>query len=412
MARSYGQTIVRAGFIPLVDCAPLLVAATHGFAEAEGIELVLQRETSWANIRDKVAVGHLDVAHMLAPMPIAQNLGLGPLPARMITPMALGSGANTVTVSLELFADISRTSGETSNVVDRARAIASIAQRRAEQGDRRLTFAIVHPHSMHYYELAYWLASVGMAPNRDYHLTVLPPSLMADALASRQIDGFCVGEPWGSVAVAHGSGRIIARKHEVWAAGPEKVLGMRADWAEANPDALAALMRAIYRACEWCDAPANGAALVELLMLSSHLDQPASVIEPALGLGLIGGDEHADMPSPDTRALKFATQAATFPWVSHARWIYAQMLRFGQLQWSADHIDIVSASFRPDLYRAIIGPVGVPVPSSNSKLEGALDRPVAVASATGRLFLGPDLFFDGRLFDPDAIETYVAQVAV
>lgn len=398
MAHVADDRTIRAGFIPLVDCAPVLVAATYGFAEAEGLELVLQRETSWANIRDKVAVGHLDVAHMLAPMPIAQNLGLGPLPARMIAPMALGSGVNTVTISRELFAEVLEECGNTASTAERARAIATIGRRRVKGGGRPLAFAIVHPHSMHAYELAYWLASAGFAPERDFVLAVLPPPLMADALASRQIDGFCVGEPWGSVAVAHGSGAIIATKHEIWAAGPEKVLGMRADWAEANLERLAALVRAIYRACEWCDDPENTSALVELLALSGHLDQPAAVIEPALGLH-----------SQGSRELHFAMQAATFPWVSHALWIYAQMVRLGQARWSMDHIDAVSASFRPDVYREIMAPTRVAVPSANAKVEGALDRSVAVASANGRLFLGPDRFFDGQQFDPEAVEAYVAQ---
>ncbi|MBX9925816.1 MAG: ABC transporter substrate-binding protein, partial [Hyphomicrobiaceae bacterium] len=314
---------------------------------------------------------------------------------------------NTVTISRELFADVTGACGHAASTADRAHAVAEIARRRGQAGGRPLTFAIVHPHSMHYYEVAYWLAAAGLAPERDYALAVLPPPLMADALASRQIDGFCVGEPWGSVAAARGSGAIIATKHEIWAAGPEKMLGMRADWAEANPQLLSALMRAIYRACEWCDEPGNAVALTELLALTGHLDQPAAVIGHALGLGADGSS-----PALRPRELHFAAQAATFPWVSHARWIYAQMVRLGQVRWAADHIDVVSASFRPDLYRAIIAPTGVAVPSANSKLEGTLDGPVAVATANGRLFLGPDRFFDGRQFDPEAIEAYIAQGAV
>ena len=71
------------GFIPLLDCAPLVAAVEHGFAAQEGLELTLVRETSWANIRDRVVVGHFDAAHMLGPMPIASTLGIGHLKVPM-----------------------------------------------------------------------------------------------------------------------------------------------------------------------------------------------------------------------------------------------------------------------------------------------------------------------------------------
>ncbi|MDZ4843274.1 MAG: CmpA/NrtA family ABC transporter substrate-binding protein [Hyphomicrobium aestuarii] len=391
---------VRAGFIPLIDCAPLIVAASEGFAAAHGIDLVLQRETSWANIRDKVAVGHLDVAHMLAPMPIAQNLGLGPLPAPMIAPMALGSGVNTMTVSRALQQDLAANGVTmTTSVGARARAIAELATVYAARPGGRLTFGIVHPHSMHFYELAYWLASAGLAPQRDYALAVVPPSLMADALASGQIDGFCVGEPWGSVAVSRGVGEILVTKNEIWAGGPEKVLGMRADWAMANETTLRAVLQAVYHACVWCDAPENAGRVAALLSAPQYLDQPGAVLERALQVP-------PDKTAP--RPLRFAAQGATFPWVSHALWIYAQMLRFGQTEHGSAHIAAVSTTYRPDLYRSAIAPLGIAVPSANAKIEGALDAPSAVASANGRLFLGPDCFFDGRQFDPHALEAYLA----
>jgi len=404
MAANVNLEPVRAGFIPLIDCAPLIVAATQGFAAAQGINLILQRETSWANIRDKVAVGHLDVAHMLAPMPIAQNLGLGPLPARMIAPMALGSGVNTMTVSRALHQDLAANGVTiTTSVGARARAIAELATDYAARPGGRLTFGIVHPHSMHFYELAYWLASAGLAPQRDYALAVVPPSLMADALAGGQIDGFCAGEPWGSVAVARGVGDILVTKYEIWAAGPEKVLGMRGDWAIANETTLRAVLQAVYQACVWCDAPENAGRVTALLSAAQYLDQPGAILERALQ---VPADERAPRP------LRFAAQGATFPWVSHAMWIYAQMLRFGQIDRASTQSAAVRDTYRPDLYRAAIAPLGIAVPSANAKIEGALDGPTAVASANGRLFLGPDRFFDGRHFDPEAIDVYLSDGAV
>jgi len=111
----------------------------------------------------------------------------------------------------------------------------------------KLKLAVVHPYSSHNYELRYWLAASGIHPDRDVELVIVPPPLMADALAAGRIDGFCVGEPWGSVAVASEEGRIATVKARYWPRSPEKVLGVTEAWAAKHPDALAALLRAMHR---------------------------------------------------------------------------------------------------------------------------------------------------------------------
>ena len=168
--------VVRAGFIPLVDAAPLIVAARLGFAETEGITIALERETSWAAVRDRVAVSHLDVAHMLAPMPLAANLGLGPLPARLVAPIALGTGGNTLTVSRSLWTHL-EACGATPDLdaAPSARAFGEVARRRAAEGAPKLTLAVIHPHSAHRYQIAYWLATAGVELGRDVGLVVVPP---------------------------------------------------------------------------------------------------------------------------------------------------------------------------------------------------------------------------------------------
>ena len=65
-------------------------------------------------------------------------------------------------------------------------------------------------------------------------LVVIPPPFLADAMRAGQIDGFCVGEPWNSVAVDAGIGAIVTPTTAIWPLSPEKVLGCRAAWAEEN----------------------------------------------------------------------------------------------------------------------------------------------------------------------------------
>src|SRR5690606_6100868 len=136
--------------------------------------------------------------------------------------------------------------------------------------------------SGHNFELRYWLSGSGIDPEHDIEIVILPPPLMADALATGQIDGYCVGEPWNSVGVAKGAGRIITTKSSIWASSPEKVLAVREEWADRNTGALHALLRALYRSAEWCGNPSNHADLAATLSLPRYLAQPAEVILPAL----------------------------------------------------------------------------------------------------------------------------------
>ncbi|HUG61421.1 MAG TPA: ABC transporter substrate-binding protein, partial [Methylomirabilota bacterium] len=216
---------VRAGFLPLLDAAILVAAHERGFAEAEGIALTLVRDTSWANIRDRMAVGHFDVAHMLAPMPIAARLGLLPMPLDVVAPMALGLGGNAVTVSESLARTMVEQGWSPGLDAEAAgRAVAAAVRSRAGRGLGRLTIAVVHPYSGHNYDLRYWLAASGVHPDRDVDIVVLPPPSMPEALASGRLDAFCVGEPWNSVAVDAGVGVIVTSKASIWRSSPEKVL--------------------------------------------------------------------------------------------------------------------------------------------------------------------------------------------
>ncbi|MET4701800.1 ABC-type nitrate/sulfonate/bicarbonate transport system substrate-binding protein [Constrictibacter sp. MBR-5] len=399
------KTTVRAGFIPLLDCATLAVACECGFAKGEGIELELIRETSWANIRDRVAVGHFDVAHMLAPIPIAAALGLLPLSPPMVAPMALGLGGNAVTVSRALWREMAAAGADGSG--DPARTLAAlkaVVEARSAIRLAPLTLAVVFPFSAHNYKLRYWLATGGIHPDRDVRLTVVPPPFMVDALREGVIDGFCVGEPWSSVAADAEVGVVATTSAAIWRLSPEKVLGMRADWASRHPETLAALIRAIHRAAEWCGAPENRSDLAHLLSAPAYLDRPPAILEAGLAGRLpIGG---AASSSNDS-FLVFSRSAATFPWTSHALWFFSQMVRWGHAPAAPEAVSAARTAYRPDIYRAALAGMDVAIPSVNAKVEGALAEPTDAGSAKGRLTLGPDGFFDGRAFDPDHLEAYI-----
>jgi NitT/TauT family transport system ATP-binding protein len=399
MTKTYDIT---AGFVPLLDSALLVVAKERGFAKGENVDLTLVRERSWASIRDRLAVGHIEVAHILAPMPIACNLGLTAPAPRMIVPMALGLGGNAVTVAAELWRQMAD-HGASGDLDARS---SGQALRRVISGrtGERLRFGVVHPYSGHNYELRYWLSASGIDPDREIEVVILPPPDMGDALKEGVIDGYCAGEPWNTFGVLERGAHLATVKAAIWKSSPEKVLGVNGRWADSHPEALAALLNALYKASLWCADRANHEELAALLAKPAYIDRPAEWLLPALtGVLSIGGNEtHAvkDFFVPNAKA-------ATFPWKSHALWFYTQMVRWGQVAHSKPHRQVAANTFRPDIYREALKTLGVAMPSASAKVEGALQVETPVGSS-GALTLGPDGFFDGNLFDPDRLDDYIA----
>lgn len=378
------QTIV-AGFLPLLDCALLAVAACRGFAEAEGIDLKLVRETSWANIRDRISVGHFDVAHMLAPMPIASSLSLTTLAVPMRAVMALGTGGNAISVSGDLWRAMkAEGAAENGDPLSTGQALARVIRNRAETGAPSLHFGVVHPFSGHAYELRYWLAAAGIHPDRDIEISVLPPTVMADALAAGQLDGYCVGEPWNTKAADTAGARIVTTKEAIWPGSPEKVLGVTAKWAEANGDLLCRLIVALMAAANWCADPGNLEELAGLLAGAEFLDCPVDWCRPAL-VGRLRFDAQTEITVPGF--LSFGGIERHCPREDHGLWFYAQMVRWGQARFSEGDLDLVRQTFSPALFQKALGTDGV----LNASGEGA----------------GSTLF-DGQVFSDQTLADHVA----
>ena len=398
---------VRVGFIPLLDSAALVVADALGFARDEGLALELTREASWATVRDKLAIGAIDAAHLLAPIAVASKLALGNPKPPMVALMSLSMNGNAISVSRALFDEMRHAApfAGPHDVAGKAAALAAVIARRAATGGERLAFAVVHPFSPHNYELRYFLGSAGIDPDRDVDIVVVPPPYVVDHLRSGVIDGFCVGAPWTTVGVDEGLTRVIATKSQLWRFGPEKVLGMREADLEQGTETAAMLIRAAKRALEWADAPQNRADLARILAAPGVLDLDEGAILRSLS---------GDIPIDDTPAetvenfIVFDRDGAAFPWRSHALWFYSQMVRWGQTTHTPERMRLAADAYRPDVYRAAFAGMDVTLPSANAKVEGALDAARPGGSTTGRLVLARDGFFDGRVFDPSDVPGYIA----
>ena len=395
-ALSEGSKTLRAGFIPLVDASVLIAAAEFGFAAKEGLTLDLVKDVSWANVRDRLAFRQFDIAHMLSPMPVASMLGLGSNPSPTVTPFSLGRGGNAITLSTRLFDRMRDTVGltETADALESAQALATVLLDMKTRGEPLPTLAMTYPFSSHNYEFRYWLAAGGIDPDSDVKLVVVPPPLTSDALAAGAIDGFCVGAPWNMVASERGVGRIVAAKQDIWPSAPEKVIGMRPDWAESHPETVSRLIVALDAAARWCDRVDNHDALADALADTRYIAAPVQIIRHVLA-GEFSLDARGNRRVIDDYFL-FHGRFANYPRPSHALWIYSQMVRWGQAEPSLNNARAAASAYRPDLYRAALGPENTP-DDADIRIEGNEDG---------------DRFMDGHVFDPGHFMEYVSGFAV
>ena len=326
---------LRIGFIPLADATALIVAVDKGFAKAEGLDIELIREVSWSNVRDKLNIGLFDAAHLLAPVAIASSLGLGHVKVPIIAAFGLGLNGNAITVSPALYAALKgQADGDMADPMVTARALARVVAERKAKGEDPLTFGMTFPFSTHNYQLRFWMAAGGVDPDQDIRLVVLPPPYMVESLANKHVDAFCVGAPWNSVAVDLGIGHILHFVSEILQRAAEKVLAVRARWVEENPDAFRRLVLAHGKAAAFrrgCEQPRRGrvhprGARPHRRRRGSH---PAHARRPAEGV--------AGWHLPVKRPLLLVGRAqAARPDPVQAAWLYAQMVRWGQVLMSAE----------------------------------------------------------------------------
>ena len=302
--RAPNKKNLRLGFVPLTDCAPLVMAQELGLYKKFGVNVELSRELGWATIRDKVIHGELDAAHALAAMPVAATLGLGSVACDCLTALVLNLNGNAITLSNDLWKRGVRDGKTLREEIIRARR------------EKVFTFGAVFPFSSHRHLLRRWFSAHGIDPERDVRIVIVPPPQMVANLKSGNLDGFCVGEPWNSVAVQAHVGWIAATSSELDALHPEKVLMVRSDFAAKRSEEHIALVAALIEACEFCDQPENHERVIATLARPEFVGASVTALRHGINGNLDFGHDternvgdfcifhrdHANEPSGDKAA--------------------------------------------------------------------------------------------------------------
>jgi nitrate/nitrite transport system substrate-binding protein len=365
------KTDLSIGFIPLTDCASVVMAGELGLFKKYGLNVTISKEASWAAVRDKLLLGQLDAAHVLYGLMYGAHLGIGSQKKDMAILMGLNHNGQAITLSKKL-AEAGVKDGAT-------------LKKAVDKKDREYTFAQTFPTGTHAMWLYYWLAANGIDPFNDVKNIVIPPPQMVANMRVGNMDGYCVGEPWNARAIFDKIGFTATTTQGIWKNHPEKVLGTTKEFVDKYPNTTRAMMAAVIEASQYVDTMSNRASVSDIIGGKSYVNAPPPVI-----LGRMQGkyEDGLGKTWDDPDYMKFYNDGeVNFPYVSHGVWFLTQHRRWGLLKSDVDYLGVAKAVNQVDLYTEVAKAMKVSVPASAMKSE---------------------TLFDGTVFDPAKPAEYIA----
>lgn len=363
------KTDLTIGFIPLTDCASVVMAGELGLYKKYGLNVTISKEASWAAVRDKLLLGQLDAAHVLYGLIYGAHLGIGSQKKDMAILMNINYNGQAITLSKKLAEAGIKDGASLKKAVDKK--------------DREYTFAQTFPTGTHAMWLYYWLAANGIDPFRDVKNIVIPPPQMVANMRVGNMDGFCVGEPWNARAIFDKVGFTATTTQAIWKNHPEKVLGTTKEFVDKYPNTTRAMMAAVLEASQYIDTMSNRDKVSETIGGKSYVNAPSPVI-----LGRMQGkyEDGLGKKWDDPDYMKFHMDGeVNFPYVSHGAWFLTQHRRWGLLKADVDYLGIASAVNQTGVYTEVAKALNIAVPSSPLKTE---------------------TLFDGTVFDPTKAVEY------
>lgn len=352
---------VKIGFIPLTDCASVVMASVLGFDKKYGIKIVPSKEASWAGVRDKLTNGELDAAHVLYGLIYGVQLGIGGQKKDMAVLMGLNHNGQAITLSKKL--------------ADKGAVDGASLYKLMQTDKREYTFAQTFPTGTHAMWLYYWLAANGINPMKDAKVITVPPPQMVANMRVGNMDGFCVGEPWGHRAIVDGVGITAITTQDIWKDHPEKVLGTSLEFVQKYPNTCRAMMAAILEASKWIDASlANKNKMAEVIADKSYVNTSKDVIDQRIlgryqnGLGKTWDDPNY---------MKFYDEGqVNFPFLSDGMWFMTQHRRWGLLKSDPDYLAVAKSVNQIDLYKDAAAMTKTPLPKDVMRSSKLMDGTV------------------------------------
>jgi nitrate/nitrite transport system substrate-binding protein len=348
---------IKLGFIPLTDCSPIVMAKELGLFKKYGVEVVVTKETSWANIRDKILTGELDGAHCLYTMPFSVYTGVGgKAGSEMRIAMMLNVNGQAITLSNDFCGKVGfKQMNKVTPVV--------AAKLKAE---KEVTFAMTFPGGTHDLWLRNWMSLAGLNQKAVKIITIPPPQMVANMKVGN-MDGYCVGEPWGGVAVKQGIGFTQIASQDIWKDHPEKALVVNKEFSETRREDLKKVMKAILEACIWLDNPANRKKAAAIIGKAPYVNAPADVIESRLmGDYNLGCNQGTEVYTDDYM-LFYKGGTVNYPRKSYAIWAMAQYVRFGYLKEEPNYKAIADKLILQDLYEEVAKSMKIKIPTDDMK---------------------------------------------
>jgi nitrate/nitrite transport system substrate-binding protein len=348
---------VKIGFIPLTDCASVVIASVMKFDEKYGIKITPTKEASWAAVRDKLTNGELDAAHVLYGLVYGVQLGVGGPKKDMAVLMTINNNGQGITLSSQL-RDKGVTTGEA-------------LKKLVDTEKRDYTFAQTFPTGTHAMWLYYWLAANGINPMGDVKTITVPPPQMVANMRVGNMDGYCVGEPWNARAIHDKIGFSVATSQDVWKDHPEKVLGTTGEFVHKYPNTARAMIMALLEASKFIDTLANRRKVAEIIADKSYVNCPVDVIDQRLegkyenGLG---------KKWDDPNYMKFYAEGAVpFPYLSDGMWFMTQHRRWGLLKEEPDYLVVAKKVNQIELYKQAAAQVKTPLPREVLRASKLMD---------------------------------------
>lgn len=359
------------GMIALTDCSPIVIAAEKGFFKKYGIEATVAKQGNWKAVNEGIVGGSIQATHMLYGMPFASTMGLGGTSVPMVIPWVLNRNGQGITLKKDLIGKVQADPKALKPIIDAAKA-----------AGKPMSFAMTFPYGTHNMWIRYWLGAGGINPDKDCDLKVVPPANMFTNMQAGAMDGFCVGEPWNAKSVAEKIGFTAINTQDMWKDHPEKVFGMRADFAEKNPKAVKACLKALHEASVWLDNMDNRPEQCQIISKTNYVNTPPENLLPRM----LGKYDFGDgRTSVDPNYMIFSSRNCNYPQMKHGAWFMTQFRRWGIISGMPDYEGVCKKVLRPDLY------------------EEAMKE---IAYTHGGVDTKPETLFDGITFDPVKPEEY------